>query len=251
MQNQCFFDNDRGMATDQKWFMLLPSFFEVSQLFICRDAGMNMAPWNFNERKLITENEQLFVINRFEQGEQFKSPLTFIHFSGYDYQRLSVEKNIIHKGEGLKDYEDLRIAFNIYGKALLEGGFNTYFHLPYSFNQFNTGKNILNLHRRIYRRLADEGKAAKHPFSEGPGTYYESLRKKGLLDNSAISADKMTLKSISGGKRKLGKINFFFRVLLKLLGVKKYSMLIRFLKRYAKEENQVFLADKELGKKLW
>lgn len=250
MINQCFFDNDRGMATDQKWMNLLPALFDADTLYINKDRGLNVAPWNYHERKIVTENNTLFVTGRTTDDAAPKCLLTFVHFSGYDYKSFSAN-SVIHKHEGAVHYDDLNIVFEGYAKALQKGDFGHYFHLLYSYNFFSNGKMILNLHRRIYRRLIDENRKYPSPFETGNGSLYELFRKKKLLDHSVAAADKITAKNVPGFERKLGKVNFLFRTLKKILGIRRYSILVRFFRRYFKEENQAFLADKEMGKKLW
>lgn len=250
MINQCFFDNDRGMATDQKWMNLLPALLDADSLFINRDRGLNVAPWNYHERKILAEGNILLVTGRTTDNANIKSPLTFVHFSGYDYKSFSADK-VIHKMEGAVHYEDLDMIFDPYAKALQNGNAGKYFHLPYSYHFFRNGKMIMNIHRRIYRRMVDENRKYPLPFETGRGSLYELFRKKKLLNPSVAATDTVTSKKIPGFESKLGKVNFFFRMVKKILGIRRYSMFVRFFRRYFKEENQAFLADKEMGKKLW
>lgn len=246
----CYFDNDRGTATDQKWMNMLPAFLEPAALCINRDRGLNVAPWNYHERKVVQQDGRLFITNRSNNDTSDKTPLTFVHFSGYDYTSFSQNK-VVHKKEGLNNFEDVDLVFTKYAEALSASDFTSYSQLKYSYNSFDNGKNILSLHRRLYRRMLDEKKEFGMPFTTGAGSFYSLLKQKKLIDHSTVQADKVTGKTIQGFDKKLGKVNFMAKILKGMVGIRRYSILARFLRRYFKEENQVFLIDKEAGKKLW
>lgn len=244
----CFFDKEQGTATDQKWMNLLPSFFTPEQFAVSRHHGMNVAPWNFHERKILMENGNFFVQDR-DDETSIIDPLVFVHFSGYDYSQIG-SGQVIHKTTEMNAYTDYEIVFQTYQEALANSNFSLYSALHYSYNSFKNGKVIMSIHRRMYRRVLEEGIAYEHPFSTDTNTYYHLLLSKGLLSSSTFLADKLTSKSIKNFSSKLAYVNFFFTFIKKIIGIKRYSILIRFLKRYFSEENQVFLVNKEAGKKL-
>ena len=246
--NFCFFDKEQGTATDQKWMNLLPSFFTSHQLQITHHRGMNVAPWNFHERKVIMQNDDYFVQDRDNETAQIE-PLIFVHFSGYDYSQIGTGQ-VVHKTTEMNAYTDYDVIFNAYQEALVKSSFTSYAGLPYSYNTFKNGNTIISLHRRMYRRLLEEGTAYKHPFSTEANSYYHLLSSKGLVTKSTESADKLTNKSIKNFSTKLGYVHLFFTFIKKIIGINRYSILIRFLRRYFAEENQVFLVDKNAGKKL-
>jgi hypothetical protein len=245
--HHCFFDNDRGTATDQKWINLLPAILPASEYLITRHRGMNAAPWNFHERKIIRENGVLYVTDRDEPTA--KEPLIFVHFSGYDYSQIG-NGNAVHKTTSITAYPDLEPVLQEYGDALAKSSFLKYTGLVYSYNEYENGVGIISLHRRMYRRLLEEGKALPHPFSSGAGSYYQLLSKKGLLDHSPVSADKLTNKNVKNFDAKLAYVQLFFTFIKRIIGVRRYSIMIRFFRRFFAEENQVFLVNKEAGKKL-
>jgi hypothetical protein len=249
LQDQCFFDNDRGMATDQKWMNLIPALFTSADYYVLQDKGMNVAPWNYFERKVIEQNGKLFIANRENENDTNATPLVFVHFSGYDYKSFS-NHQIAHKKEDFGTYTDFEIVFEQYANALKAGNFDKYFALPYSYNQFENGKQILSIHRRLFRRMREENRVYKKPFAIDSGSFYEALKNKRLIDHAVVSADKITNKSIQSFDTKISIVNFFFKLIKKTIGIRRYSILVRFLKRFAKEENQVFLLDSEIGKKL-
>lgn len=245
--HHCFFDNDRGTATDQKWINLVPAILPASEYLITRHRGMNAAPWNFHERKIIQENGVFYVTDR--DAPTAKEPLLFVHFSGYDYSQIG-NGNAVHKTTSITAYPDLEPVLKEYGDALAKSSFLQYTGLVYSYNKFDNGVGIISLHRRMYRRLLEEEKVLPYPFSTEAGSYYQLLSKNGLLDHSPVSADKLTNKNVKNFDAKLGYVHMFFTFIKRIIGVRRYSIMIRFFRRFFAEENQVFLVNKEAGKKL-
>ena len=101
----------------------------------------------------------------------------------------------------------------------------------------------------MYRVLLQEGKGFANPFAVGKDTYFELLKQRKLLDYAKVVADKLTNKNIPGFDKKIRYVNLFFLMVKNIIGIKKYSIMIRFFKRYFSEENQAFLLDKNAGKK--
>lgn len=69
----CYDDIPKGIFTDQRWCDLAPAYFDV---FILKNPGYNMAPWNLSTRKITYENGKILVNNKYE--------LVFFHYSGFD-----------------------------------------------------------------------------------------------------------------------------------------------------------------------
>lgn len=51
-----FNDIEVGVYTDQKWIDFIPSFIQTQYIYIIRNIGCNVAPWNFYERKIKKSN---------------------------------------------------------------------------------------------------------------------------------------------------------------------------------------------------
>jgi hypothetical protein len=81
------FDSRRArfldVYTDQKWINLVPSFHDC---YILRDHGVNVAPWNFDERGIVFKSGQYFT--------RSGAPYVFIHFS----QQSNIVENKSLKG---------------------------------------------------------------------------------------------------------------------------------------------------------
>lgn len=65
-----------GLFVDQLWINLVPIFFK--NVYILKEFGYNMAPWNLHERSLLNNDGQYFLNDA--------SQLVFYHFSAYDYK---------------------------------------------------------------------------------------------------------------------------------------------------------------------
>lgn len=237
--NECYVDSYGFLFTDQKWMDFLPSFFSSDDLHISHDLGMNMAPWNFYEREVFEESGSLYVRARFGGSEKY--PLLFVHYSGYDYTALKrgevVQKNI----SNLKKYSDINILTTIYAKSIKEQSkvFEHFISQEYSYNSFNNGDLISSIHRRLYRGILDKGENFANPF-DSRGKFYMLLNDRKML--SVMSGfDKITKHNIVGIRSKLKKINLLTKIAFKLLGVKRYFMIIRLLRPYSRFESQIHL----------
>jgi hypothetical protein len=242
--NGCYFDNEKGMATDQKWINFLPCFFNNYELIVLKDPGLNAAPWNFFERKLTLVESDLQVIPRINDVSGEKSKLVFVHFSGYDYKSI-INKNTTHKADGFTHYPDWEPALQQYAAALASSDFILFAKLTYTYNYFKNGKSIMHLNRRIYRRLVEGGRNSfSNAFETGEQSFYHILNARKLIDHSSgATGDSVNNKNIKGFNKKIKVVNWVFSLILKLVGVRRYSIFIRFLRRYAREENQFFLFD--------
>lgn len=69
----CYDDIPRGIFTDQRWCDLAPAYFDV---YIMKNPGYNMAPWNLSTRKITYKNGKILVNDKYE--------LIFFHYSGFD-----------------------------------------------------------------------------------------------------------------------------------------------------------------------
>lgn len=176
--------------------------FTSKELHVTHHLGMNVAPWNFFERKIIKESTQFTVVSRLNQGKSY--PLLFVHYSGYNYVELLrgniVQNNIL----GLKNYPDIMHLVLTYAEAIKAQNaiFNRFINQLYTYNFFDNGDALQLVHRRIYRSLIKHGYEIKHPYSIKEGTFYHLLYKHRMINKSKVNVDKLTKRNLKGIKKK-------------------------------------------------
>lgn len=240
--NLCYADRIDGLHTDQKWIDFIPSILERDNYFIYRSLGCNVAYWNWHERKLINENGTWFVKSRNNKISIKKEPLLFFHFSTYSYKDAhDINKFMPFPFKLKSEYNDIMEISIEYSKLLIEK------QLPvslgsysYPYNCFSNGKSILSFHRRLYKRLLQENKSLNDPFNN-EGEFYLLLEKSNLLPKNDLSVDKLNENNYKGFSTKYKLIKMVFKFMKIVLGINKYSLLLKFLSRFVRVENQTFL----------
>lgn len=241
--NKCFIDSYDSYFTDQKWMDFLPCYFNSDELYISRHLGMNIAPWNFFERKIFYTNNVLHVCPRSDENKNLGVPVIFVHYSGYDYNEMK-KRNIVQNNiSNITDYADIKLLTEVYSKEIYNNRevFDRYINEKYSFGTFENGLKISGFHRRIYRSLANKGHFFENPFLVSKNSFYDKLKTKGLLNFSKINIDKVTKVNLNGIDRKLKLFNSATRLLYKLIGFEKYLLLIRLMRPFGRFESQIHL----------
>jgi hypothetical protein len=156
----CADDHGRGLFTDQKWFNLVPVFFDKVKTL--KHKGCNTASWNIATRPITREN------GTWKAGGE---PLIFFHFSGYD-------RNVP------------RAMFDVFGRftedleALIGDYDNTndcfarkfpVWKSEWAFARYDDGQPIQDTHREIYRTEYQNQLVYPTPFFTGAGSYVEHL----------------------------------------------------------------------------
>lgn len=243
LKDQCFNERSLGQFTDQKWMDWIPGFIDTENIHILRNLGMNVAPWNFFERKFEKGNDGYYVTFRSEDsGEVRKDKLVFIHYSGYDYTKLK-QGIVEHKRLSLSNYPDLREAIDEYGVAIKENAatFDKFINQSYSYSTYDNGIKITDFHRRLYHGLTEILRHRINPYSTTSGSFYHQLKQNGLIDESVLTCvTKSTIKNLEGKQRMLNKL---FKLLFKLMGVKRYVPFVRSFHLYCLPEMHTFLID--------
>gem|GEM_PF-341496 len=238
--DKCYQDKIESLHTDQKWGDLIPSLF-TKDLLISQDMGRNMAFWNLHERNLSTENDEYVISNRITKAPQ-TTPLMFFHFAGYD---ISASTGRVHKNHpeySLAEFPELNTLYVHYGKALKRNGYDRYVKFRYGFDFYANGELIQPYQRRLYRRLGIDGMNFTKPFNVGAQSFYSLMKRNGLLGNkSNKNIGKSNEFNMAGFESKLTKLNFLMSWAKKILGADKYFLLLKFMQRYARAENQSFL----------
>ncbi len=226
---QAYNEPRSGIFVDQKWANLVPCFFERHK--VLRAPGMNMAYWNLHERKLKRFGEEFFVNDSF--------PLIFFHFSGLtlnDPDQISKHQNRYT----LKERPDLKELFDSYREELRKAGHMRYSRVKYAFGTFSNGTPIPDLVRKIYAGSRQLWQAAEDPF-DADGEFYSKVRSKGLLNSGpALSAktdgaNQMTF-SFSDPRHRVLRV--FFRLIVRIIKVNRYSALLRYLSFITIPRNQ-------------
>lgn len=247
LNDGCYIDNYNSYFTDQKWMDFLPSFFTASELNVTRHLGMNVAPWNFFERKVISNDDRYYVTPRFG-NDQNQYPLIFVHYSGYNYSELKRGSVIQNNIPQLSTYEDIvqitaHYAAEIHSQSAL---FDSYINQAYTYNYFNNEDSIMHFHRRLYRGLIEKGYTYLNPFDIGSGTFHAHLEQhKMLIPRIDVMLDKVTKHNLKGIGVKLRIFNIFSRLIFKIIGYQNYILLIRLFAPFSRYESQVHLIDKK------
>lgn len=237
-----FADRSVGNFTDQKWMDWIPGFLGSEHLCVLNSLGMNMAPWNYFERRLFEESGKLFVSYRTDDNPQRRDPLVFLHFAGYDYAQMEqgdISRKRIHN---LKDYDDIQLATSIYCKAIQEEKvlFDSFINLDYSYGKYSNGERIDNFHRRLFHGCQND---FPNPFDTGRGSFHARLKKRGMFVAGCI--DKISKQTMGGLRDKEKKENFFFSVLYRIFGYKRYVLFLKSLYFYCRPELHTFLIKKK------
>ena len=241
--DKCYIDNYDSYFTDQKWMDFLPCFFSSDELYIARHLGMNIAPWNFFERKIFLSDEGLNVCSREDNDEKSNVPVIFVHYSGYNYNEMKKGNVVQNNISNIKEYEDIKLLTAFYSKVIFEDRevFDKYINEKYSFGTFENGVVIKGFHRRIYRSLVNKGLVFENPFSITNNSLYQKLKSNGMTKPSIINIDKATKENLQGVGKKLRMINIVTRLLYKLVGFEKYLLFIRLMRSFSRFETQIHL----------
>lgn len=236
-----FADRSVGNFTDQKWMDWLPGFLGNEHLGVLRSLGMNMAPWNYFERELSKKHGEIYVKYRTDDNPQREDPLIFFHFAGYDYSEMKRGVICRKRIHNLKDYDDIQLATSIYCKSIKDEKelFDSFINLDYSYGKYSNGERIDDFHRRLYHGCQED---FNNPFDTVAGSFYERLRKKGML--VADKVDNISKQNIQGLQKKKQKENIFFSILYSLLGYKRYVLFLKSLYFYCRPELHTFLIKK-------
>ena len=241
--DKCYIDNYDSYFTDQKWMDFLPCFFSSDELCITRHLGMNIAPWNFFERKIFLSDEGFNVCSREDNDEKSDVPVIFVHYSGYNYNEMKKGNVVQNNISNIKEYEDIKLLTAFYSKVIFEDRevFDKYINEKYSFGTFENGVVIKGFHRRIYRSLVNKGLVFENPFSITNNSLYQKLKSNGMTKPSIINIDKATKENLQGVGKKLRMINIVTRLLYKLVGFEKYLLFIRLMRSFSRFETQIHL----------
>ncbi|STR45484.1 hypothetical protein [Iodobacter fluviatilis] len=231
LKNHCYVDKHDGLHTDQKWGDYLPVFFS-DVIHISKHYGINMAHWNLSERELSINSDGKYCVNEF--------PLVIFHFSGFDFYGKTLTKHVDGKLQEIYLNKPNLIALaDMYRKKVLENGLEAFIKNKYKHSYFNNDVVVLALHRRLYRECFDSIQGID-PFDSNQD-FYKKLSENKLLDLSNDGLDGYTKNSISDFDKKKKKIEFFLRLVFRLIGVKKYYLFLKVMGVYSRIEENKFI----------
>ena len=249
LKNQCFGEMLWAQCTDQKWTDFFPAFFESDELLFSNHLGLNLAPWNYFERKVSCSSGVWYVESRDGLSDR-KDKLVFCHFAGYNYRDFAISGKVDNASRvrisNLAVYPDIEPLVEQYAQSLYSGreAFEKYLSLDYSYGRFENGKPIDKLHRRLYNGMVSYYGYTKDPFSTAPDSLYRSFKKKGMISGGK-SVDSVNETNISSFPKKLKILYSLLRVLYRIVGYKNYVLLLQFARRLSLYEMNTFLLGKD------
>lgn len=154
----CYDDIQRGIFTDQKWFDLVPCFFDVK---ILKHHGYDFAPWSLMGCTITQDAESYYI-----EGD----PLRFIHFSGFGSSAENcIEKWLPESGMLFK---------TLYTQYTVEHNRNDIDQIsktPWSYATYYSGEKIDLSVREAYRANYDVMFLYQDPFEYSNAEYYQWL----------------------------------------------------------------------------
>jgi len=238
LNESCFSERREGLFTDQKWMNWCPVYFPETK--ILRDLGNNIALWNIHEREIVKQGDVISVKKR-NSEDQTLFPVRFFHFSNFLFRQAEGDfKDFLPFS--LSQHPDVLELVKFYRSKLVDSNFVRYNKLPdYKFNYFANGVHINKIHRRLYRKLLQNGVSFNDPFCCEEGSLYSILKKNKLVIKEKQNFDTMHLRSTNRSTAKFRFVTYCIRLMVRLIGIKHYTFLCRFLFWLTKYENQLFL----------
>ena len=246
----CFGEMLWAVCTDQKWTDFFPAFLNYDEILFSNSLGLNVAPWNYFERRIVKEGDTYYVVSRTGASER-KDKLVFCHFAGYNYKELSsgvVNNKNRMRISNLKEYPDMNPLIDEYVKFIYDNRelFNKFLDLPYSYGAFDNGIRIDKLHRRLYNGAATNFGYGKNPFVTSGDSYYALLKSKGLIPSKQPGGKIDDVSQMNESfEKKLRYLYKGLRVFYKLIGYKNYVLFLQFIRRLSLYDNNTYLLGKE------
>lgn len=222
-----FYEPQLGLAVDQKWIDLAPSFFP--KLKILHNVGLNVAFWNLHERFLSKVNNQWFVNGNI--------PLVFFHFSSFnsDFVDIIAFKQTRFKQGERADFTEIANEYAVNIQKLKISEFD---NQKYGFDYFNDGVYINPIVRRFYVILKNDMFEEDNPF-EVNNNFRQFIKKNGLIIlKQTINHKRTTFKDLESYKNQEKFFLIGLKLILWILGPEKYFALMRYLPHISSIRNQ-------------
>ncbi len=164
----CYDDIQRGIFTDQKWFDLVPSFFDAK---IFKHHGYDFAPWSLLGCTITNDDSGYYI-----EGD----PLRFIHFSGFGASAENcIEKWLPETGSLFKT------LYAEYAQKHNKNNIDQISQTPWSYDTYYSGEKVELAVREAYRQNYDVMFLYEDPFEHSNNMYYEIL----AMDKNGKSKD--------------------------------------------------------------
>lgn len=250
----CFGEMMWAVCTDQKWTDFFPAFLNYDEILFSNNLGLNVAPWNYYERKIVAENDTFYVVSRTGESNR-KDKLVFCHFAGYNYKEMSTTGVVNNSNRmrisNLKEYPDINPLIDEYVKFIYDNRdlFNKFLNLSYSYGCFDNGVAIEKLHRRLYNGLNTYFSYEQNPFVVSKNSYYSLLESKKMISHDKEKVDSLDEKNMQNFEKKLCFLYKVLRVFYHLIGYKRYVLFLQFIRRLSLYDMNTFLLGKEYENK--
>lgn len=211
-----YLETASGVFVDQKWITLAMGFFPGIKILYHK--GINIATWNFHERKLGTG----LPVPVLDDGTE----IYFFHFSGFDFDEPSQfsKRQSRWPAGSLPELEPLA---EDYKRELVKHNFKSRINQSYSNDFFSDSVYVTPLVRRVYALLFS-GFNDDDPFKAGSDIYSYGI-KHGLVGKGVVPEKRLVAKDIAKYGFQVKMIDFALRVALKLVGPGRYFSLMRYL----------------------
>jgi hypothetical protein len=234
LKNQCYADKFDALHVDQKWLDFLPSFFPKNVL-IELSPTINMASWSMHEIEFKEINEKYYID---------ENPLLIFHFSGIDI----LDENNINKKQSmfnLSNKPEYKNLFKNYRNTVIIANYEYYSKLNYSYDYFENGVFIDAYLRRIYRSLdSDVKKMIVSHFGIGENSLYQFFKFNKLLIGEKSNKYSRLKSTFRNSDKKIKHFESILLLIKKIIGIKYYYILVRFMFVYSRFENHKFLIKK-------
>ena len=247
----CFGEMLWAVCTDQKWTDFFPAFLNYDEILFSNNLGLNVAPWNYFERRIVKEGDTYYVVSRTGASDR-KDKLVFCHFAGYNYKEMSSAGVVNNQNRmrisNLKEYPDVNPLIDEYVQYIYANRdlFNKFLDLPYSYGSFDNGVRIDKLHRRLYNGAVSNFDYQGNPFdTSNKNGFFAFLKKKNLIGKPVAGKIDDVSQMNEGFERKLKILYKFLRVFYKLVGYKNYVLFLQFIRRLSLYDNNTFLLGKQ------
>lgn len=219
---------ENGLFVDQKWVNLVHCGFDSVK--VLRHHGMNVAYWNYHERTLSIKDGVVHVNDN--------HPLVFFHFSG-----LTENNEVLSKYKPDLRIKETDVVYGMlveYKAALAAKEHTTLSKLPYGFGNFSNGDAINSFTRRIYASVNEN--FSSNPF-DANGDFYHFSKNNKLIAKSKSAPVAIDSKNYKE-KKQFKFLIALFKTAFFILGVNRYDMLMKFLRKTTTVRKQTWLFDK-------